>query len=110
MFSLFSVEFRRQWSQSDVITMFKKLHCDGKNIDAGREMSPLIANSHVHLPPNFSAFDSVEQLLDQSHNQNIAVLGVSNYYEFAVYEGFASGARKRGIYPLFGVEIVALVD
>ncbi len=100
----------RQSAQSDVITMLQKLHCDGKTIDAGRAMSPLIANSHVHLPPNFSAFDSVEQLLDQSHNQNIAVLGASNYYDFAVYEGFASGARKRGIFPLFGVEIVAMVD
>lgn len=67
-------------------------------------------NSHIHLPPNFSAFQTVEQALELSSAQGIAVLGVSNYYDFEVYGDFARGARAAGIFPLFGLEIICLVD
>jgi hypothetical protein len=67
-------------------------------------------NSHVHLPPNFSAFDTVEQLLDLADAQDVRVLGVSNYYDFEVYGPFVEGARRRGIFPLFGLEVIGLID
>jgi len=67
-------------------------------------------NLHVHLPPNFSAFDSVDQVVDLAVEQEIDVLGVSNYYDYSVYGPFASEARKRGIFPLFGTEIICLLD
>ena len=70
----------------------------------------LPVNSHIHLPPNFSAFTSVRQALDLAANQDIGVLGVSNYYDYEVYADFADGARRRGIFPLFGLEIIALID
>lgn len=68
------------------------------------------ANSHVHLPPNFSAFQSVEQAVDLAASEGIGVLGASNYYHYGVYADFAAHARKRDIFPLFGLEIIALVD
>ncbi len=67
-------------------------------------------NSHIHLPPNFSAFASVEQAIDLAAAQGIGVLGVSNYYDYDVYGDFVSGARRKGIFPLFGLEIIALID
>lgn len=67
-------------------------------------------NGHVHLPPNFSAFDSVSQALDLAKQQGLGVLGVSNYYDFSVYGPFANGALDRGIFPLFGLEIIAMDD
>ena len=70
----------------------------------------LKVNSHVHLPPNFSAFESVGQVVDLAAEQGLDVLGVSNYYDYAVYGDFAAEARKRRIFPLFGLEIIALVD
>ena len=67
-------------------------------------------NSHIHLPPNFSAFESVAQAIDLAAQQQIGVLGVSNYYDYDVYGDFVSGSRKHGIFPLFGLEIIALID
>jgi len=67
-------------------------------------------NAHVHLPPNFSAFDTTAQALALAQAQNVRVLGASNYYDYGVYGDFAHEARMRGIFPLFGLEIIALVD
>ncbi|MHC4982995.1 MAG: hypothetical protein ACYTF6_07495 [Planctomycetota bacterium] len=67
-------------------------------------------NIHIHLPPNFSAFETVEQAVGLAAEQGIAVLGVSNYYDYRVYGDYVAHARKRGIFPLFGLEIISLVD
>jgi hypothetical protein len=63
-------------------------------------------NSHVHLPPNFSAFASVDQAVALAAAQGCVLLGASNYYDFSVYARFAGVARTAGILPLFGVEIM----
>ena len=73
-------------------------------------MGRLKVNSHIHLPPNFSAFQTVAQAIELSATQGIRVLGVSNYYDYDVYGDFAEGARKAGIFPLFGLEIICLID
>jgi hypothetical protein len=81
--------------------------------DAVRGLVPRIpprSNAHVHLPPNFSAFESVEQAVDLAASQNIRILGASNYYDFSIYAPFAELALARGIYPLFGLEVIALLD
>lgn len=67
-------------------------------------------NSHIHLPPNFSAFQSVGEAVGLATEQGIGVLGVSNYYDFGVYAEFVRLARASGIFPLFGLEIICLVD
>lgn len=67
-------------------------------------------NLHVHLPPNFSAFESVEQLVEGAAAEGVGVLGVSNYYDYSVYGPFVTAARARGIFPLFGTEIISLID
>lgn len=63
-------------------------------------------NAHIHLPPNFSAFDSVTQAVELAARQNVRVLGASNYYDYHVYRAFAREAQRRGIFPLFGLEII----
>lgn len=67
-------------------------------------------NAHIHLPPNFSAFASVKQAIDLAASQRVGVLGVSNYYDYEVYGDLVSMARKNGIFPLFGLEIICLID
>lgn len=69
---------------------------------------PLPTNAHIHLPPNFSAFQSVEQVIGLSGKQQMAVLGVSNYYDYTVYDEFAQRAWAKGIFPLFGLEIICM--
>jgi len=71
-------------------------------------MSHPLVNSHIHLPPNFSAFESVAQAVTLAAEQGIGVLGVSNYYDYTVYTDFAAQAAAQGIYPLYGLEIIAL--
>ncbi len=70
----------------------------------------LKVNAHIHLPPNFSAFDSVAQAIDLAEAQHVGVLGASNYYDYTVYGEFAQQAAQHGIFPLFGIEIIALID
>jgi len=67
-------------------------------------------NSHIHLPPNFSAFETVEQAVNLAADQQVGVLGVSNYYDFEVYGDFVKLAKARKIFPLFGLEIISLID
>lgn len=69
---------------------------------------PPRVNSHIHLPPNFSAFDNVPQAIALAAEQEIGVLGVSNYYDFEVYGEFVELARRRSIFPLFGLEIISM--
>ncbi len=65
-------------------------------------------NTHIHLPPNFSAFETVQQAVDLAAEQGVQVLGVGNYYDFAVYQDFVKAVGEKGIFPLFGTEIIAL--
>jgi hypothetical protein len=65
-------------------------------------------NTHIHLPPNFSAFETVEQAVELASKENIKVLGVGNYYDFGVYQVFTAEALKCCIFPIFGTEIIAL--
>jgi len=67
-------------------------------------------NSHIHLPPNFSAFETVEQAVRLASEQQVGVVGVSNYYDFGVYGDFVKLARPKKIFPLFGLEIISLID
>jgi hypothetical protein len=67
-------------------------------------------NSHIHLPPNFSAFNTVQQAVDLASDQGVGVLGVSNYYDYDVYATFIELARTKKIFPLFGLEIICMID
>ncbi len=65
-------------------------------------------NTHIHLPPNFSAFESVKQAVNLAAEQGIAALGVGNYYDYQVYGDFAQCARRKGIFPLFDTEVICM--
>lgn len=71
--------------------------------------SGLKQNSHIHLPPNFSAFESVAQAVGLAAAQGIGALGASNYYDYEVYEDFAEATRAHHIHPLYGLEIIVLI-
>jgi hypothetical protein len=67
-------------------------------------------NGHIHLPPNFSAFGGVSQALSLAAGQGVRVIGASNYYDYRVYVPFVEHAGRLGIFPLFGLEIISLMD
>jgi hypothetical protein len=68
------------------------------------------SNSHIHLPPNFSAFDTVRQAVELAAEQDVRICGVSNYYDYSVQEPFARACQEQGIVPVFGLEIISLID
>jgi hypothetical protein len=76
------------------------------NVGSGRP----IVNTHVHLPPNFSAFETAEQAVRVGAAEGVAAVGTSNYHDFRVYVRFAAAAAAANIVPLFGVEIITLID
>ncbi len=66
------------------------------------------ANAHIHLPPNFSAFTSAQDAVDRAAREGVGVLGVSNFYDTWVYGEFGAAARKAGVFPLLGIEIILM--
>ena len=70
--------------------------------------APPPLNSHIHLPPNFSAFQDVDQAVLLAAEQGLVALGASNYYDYQVYADFAHGARQANIFPLYGIEIICM--
>lgn len=70
-------------------------------------LSPLPANTHIHLPPNFSAFQSVQQAIQMAQKEGIRVLGAGNYYDFRIYEDFVRQCLSAGIFPLVSTETIA---
>ncbi len=81
---------------------------DGLTIDATAPIGPpRDHNAHVHLPPNFSAFESVEQALDLARDQGLTLLCASNYYDHRIYAAYGRGCLERGIFPAVGLEIIS---
>ncbi len=73
-------------------------------------MSLPVVNTHVHVPPNFSAYGTPTEVVQEAKAQGVAALGISNFYDQQVYARFADEARAAGIVPLFGLEFITLDD
>jgi len=69
-----------------------------------------VLNTHIHLPPNFSAFETAEDAVRVASMEGITVLGASNFHHQGIYRRFADAAVAAGIVPLFGLEFIGVVD
>ncbi|MEA4944600.1 MAG: hypothetical protein VB080_09205 [Propionicimonas sp.] len=67
-----------------------------------------VVNTHVHFPPNFSAFTTVEDAIGVAIDQGVRAIGISNFYDQQVYARFAERAGEAGIVALFGLEFITL--
>lgn len=70
----------------------------------------LNANTHIHVPPNFSAFDDVEDAVEAASREGMSVLGASNFHDLRVYRRFGEAAQAAGIVPLYGLELISVVE
>lgn len=77
---------------------------------AGRESGPPAVNTHVHLPPNFSAFDDVASVVDRAREEGVVAIGTANYFDFRVFRQFAELSAEAGIAALYGTEIITLQE
>jgi hypothetical protein len=69
-----------------------------------------VVNTHVHVPPNFSAFADVEDVVAAAAAEGASVIGASNFHDHRVYRRFDDRARAAGILPLFGLEYITVIE
>lgn len=65
-------------------------------------------NAHLHTPFSFSAFRDIDDALDRAVTEQVKVVGINDFYTAEGYKEWADGCRKRGLYPLFGIEFISL--
>jgi len=65
-------------------------------------------NAHLHTPHSFSAFGSIAEALDMAAAQGVRVVGINDFYTTEGYGEWSDGCRERGLYPLFGIEMIGL--
>ncbi len=82
----------------------------------GRDRGPLrgpggsLANTHVHVPPNFSAFRTVEDAVEGAAREGVRVLGASNFHDLRIYARLGVAAERAGLVPLYGIELITVMD
>lgn len=83
------------------------MHTPRSDARGGRSRPPIV-NTHVHLAPNFSAFETPEAAVQAASMEGVHVLGASNFHDTRVYRRFADAATNAGIVPLFGLEFITV--
>jgi regulator of replication initiation timing len=67
-------------------------------------------NGHVHTPYSFSAFSDMETIFRMAVSENIAVLGINDFYVTDGYDAFHAGCVANRIFPLFNIEFIGLLS
>jgi hypothetical protein len=70
----------------------------------------LAFNTHLHVPPNFSAFTTVEDAVETAAAEGVKVVGTSNFHDLRVYDRFDAAARFHGLKALFGLEFISVME
>ena len=65
-------------------------------------------NAHLHTPYSFSAFSSIGEALDRAKAEGVGVVGINDFYSTDGYGEWREGCAARGLFPLFGIEFIAL--
>jgi hypothetical protein len=66
-------------------------------------------NGHIHTPYSFSAFSDLDIAFKMANKENIAVLGINDFFVTDGYEAFHDGCIKHRIFPLFNIEFIGLM-
>jgi len=83
-----------------------KLHIEMKGITFPEYRE---ANGHIHTPYSFSAFRALETAFKMAVSENIAVLGINDFYVTDGYKRFHAGCLVNKIFPLFNIEFIGLL-
>lgn len=67
------------------------------------------ANGHIHTPYSFSAFSDMESLFSMAKNENIAILGINDFFVTDGYDSFYKNSLENKIFPLFNIEFIGLL-
>jgi len=66
-------------------------------------------NGHIHTPYSFSAFQNMETIFSMAKNENIAVLGINDFFVTDGFKDFYDLSLKNRIFPLFNMEFIGLI-
>ena len=67
-------------------------------------------NAHLHTPYSFSAFENLEDALDQAVRENVKVVGINDFYSTDGFREWHDGALRRNLFPLFNIETISLQE
>jgi hypothetical protein len=67
------------------------------------------ANCHIHTPWSFSAFSDMETAFRMAREEQIAILGINDFYVTSGYNEFHAGCIATKIFPLFNIEFIGLL-
>jgi hypothetical protein len=67
------------------------------------------ANGHIHTPFSFSSFSDMETIFKMAKDENIALLGINDFYVADGYDSFHKGCLNNKIFPLFNIEFIGLL-
>lgn len=67
-----------------------------------------MVNAHIHTPYSFSAFGSIPEALDKAAAEGVRVVGINDFYTTEGFREWHDGCTERALYPLFGIELIAL--
>ncbi len=69
---------------------------------------PANSNLHIHTPYSFSAFTDISEAVRLAREQDVRVLGISDFNTTEGYREFTEECQKAGIFPVYCMEIMAL--
>ncbi len=67
-------------------------------------------NTHIHSPYSFSGFESIDDAAKRAAGENVRVLGLSDFNTVKGFEEFQSACLSHGVYPLYNIEFIALLE
>ena len=67
-----------------------------------------MVNAHIHTPYSFSAFGSIPEALDKAAAEGVRVVGINDFYSTDGFREWHDGCAERSLYPLYGIEFMAL--
>ena len=70
----------------------------------------LQVNGHIHTPYSFSAFTDVASIFEMAQKENVAVVGINDFNVADGYEAFHNESLKSGVFPLFNIEFIGLLE
>lgn len=70
--------------------------------------APLNVNAHLHTPYSFSAFDTLTDALDRAKKEEVAVVGINDFYSMSGHSEWNLECYLRKLYPLFNIEFISL--
>lgn len=66
-------------------------------------------NGHIHTPYSFSAFQDMETIFSMAKTENIAVLGINDFFVTDGFKDFYNFSVTNRIFPMFNLEFIGLM-